>query len=594
MSSANLNPRPGPTDAGDAGTWRAATVPSGLPTNAAFFTPDLNGATQAGNYVARAVRQSGLPWMADRAALAAYLPALWLARVGPAPHPISVSVAYSEADQLLRIWASDDGNTLLPGDLEQVEIDYRQDDEKKILAKFARLANPDLLTSLAEHVDRRWSDRTPTGRLLGCEIKVRRAYRACMSWLPDTPTREPQRPEYGYDEYDTAEEARRHAAASLGAVDDGMRLVAVHLQGPEDFDDAWTQIAPIPQDSSAGAGDEEREDERPLPPDKLAEITKAALRTCSWDWDWWRLRRPWDLAELLRSAMPGTRFSAARQRQIAQYVVGAMSAEGPAIRNPLLSLVAAVHSHRGGPLSGMQQWLGAAWFAWDSKQKPATARRLDPYEQADQLSLAGCYHVLARDRYTGAHLIAPELCGLGTAGAVLAECLLAERIRIGSETRSVFATDSTNTAGLSMTALSFVATVRATKQSRQIDQWLTYLAMTADAQIEGALLEAGILVPAEQLQRRRLRSNTGTRPARTTMVDRIVSRTSSLARGRVEDGVLLALVRATGLERADTNTWHSADSTHPEPLLSQAGQDVVRLIEDVAAAVTTEVANACR
>jgi hypothetical protein len=534
------------------------------------FAPTLEGARSVGNLVAENLRAAGLSWAADRAALATYLQALWLMRNGHPSGPINVSTSYRESARLLHIQIGD-GGTGLP----------EPDDQGP------------LRTAFIDHVDRYWADDTASGRALGCALAIRRAYRMRSVWQPAEPG--PQL--YGYADFDAAEQAAAaaaDAAGSIGAVEAHGRLVAVDVQGPLDGEYRWRRVPPETADIDAVGRILAGAAEPRLPLAQLAELTKSALRACSSDWSWRGQGPPQDLPTLLRAALPDSRVSFATVRHLAQWVAEASAATGPEIGDPLLSLLASSHSDSRGPLAGLQQRLGMAWMACEDERIRTRAPVFqDPSELAEQLTIAGSFSLVARDRRTGRTLLAPEVCALGTAGALIAEAVIAGHLAIaadGAAPGTLSWTESEKSGGLSQAALDLVATVRA-EEPTEVGRWLDYLALSADEQVGRALLDAGILVRGEgPARRRRGRGDSGAVPARPDLVDQVVRLASFPDRHPVEHAVLLALVYATGLDRADRTTWWMAESVKVDQALGAGGTDLPRLIEYVADAVTTLVA----
>ncbi|HTJ67927.1 MAG TPA: GPP34 family phosphoprotein [Actinospica sp.] len=543
-------------------------VPPSKPETDPVFAPTMDGARAAGDFVAEEVRESGLPWVADRAALATYLQALWLMRNGHPSGPLSVVTVHGDRDRLVRIQVGDGGSG----------VPEPEDKADALRAVFV------------EHVDRQWAGETDSGRALVGELAVRRAFRLRSAWRPA----EPGPVLYGYADFDDADEAiaaAGAAAGSIGAVEKRAELVAVHLQGPEDGEYVWRRVAPEAADAEAVAQLLAQASEPQLALAQLADLTKIALRACSFDWS---LRGeqepPQDLPTLLRLALPAGRATWTTVRQLARWVAEASPAIGPAIEDPLLSLLASTHSDPRGPFAGLQQRLGAAWMACEDKQQQTSAAApRDSSELAEQLTIAGSFSLVARDRRTGRALLAPEVSALGTAGALIAEAVLAGHLLIEAA-GTLSWTEPEKVVGLSQAALDLVATVRA-EGPTPVGRWLDYLALSAGEQVERALLDAGILRRGEgAARRRRGRGDAVLLPAREELVDHVVRLASFPDRNPVEYAVLLALVRATGLHHADRNTWWIAENVSVDQALGAAGTDLPRLIEYVADAVTTAVA----
>lgn len=521
--------------------------------------------------MAEEVRDSGLAWVADRAALATYLQALWLMRNGHPSGPLSVVTVYGDRDRIVRIQVGDGGSG----------VPEPEDKSDALRAVFV------------EHVDRHWAGETGSGRALVCELAVRRAFRLRSAWRPA----EPGPMLYGYADFDDAGEAiaaAGAAAASIGAVEKQAELVAVHLQGPEDGEYVWRRVAPEGADADAVARLFAQASEPPLELAQLAELTKSALRACSFDWSLRGEDPPQDLPSLLRLALPAGRATWTTVRQLARWVAEASPSIGSAIEDPLLSLLASTHSDPRGPLAGLQQRLGAAWMACEDKQQQTSTSVLrDSSELAEQLTIAGSFSLVARDRRTGRALLAPEVSALGTAGALIAEAMLAGHLVIeadGEAAGTLSWTELEKVAGLSQAALELVATVRV-EEPTQVGRWLDYLALNAGEQVERALLDAGILRRAEgAARRRRGRGDGALLPAREELVDHVVRLARFPDRHPVEHAVLLALVRATGLHHADRSTWWMTENVTVDQALGAESTDLPRLIEYVADAVTTAVA----
>jgi hypothetical protein len=553
-------------------SWRPGEVPPRKREANPVFAPTVEGAQAAGDFVAEGLRESGLAWAADRAALVTYLQALWLMRNGHPSGPLSVLTAFRDRERLVRIQVGDGGSG----------VPEPEDKGDLLRAVFI------------EHVDRHWAGDTASGRALVCELAVRRAVRVRSAWRPA----EPGPVLYGYADFDVAAEAvaaAGAAAGSIGEVEVHGELVAVHLQGPEDGEYVWRRVAPEDADADAVGRLLAQAPEPRLALAQLAELTKSALRACSFDW---ALRGeedpPQDLPTLLRLALPAGHATWTTVRQLARWVAEASPAIGPAIEDPLLTLLASTHSDPRGPLAGLQQRLGSAWMACeDERQKTSASAPPDSSDLAEQLTIAGSFCLVARDRRTGRALLAPEVSALGTAGALIAEAILAGHLAIeedGAAAGTLSWAEPEKTGGLSQAAKDLVDTVRA-EGPTQVGRWLDYLALSADEQVERALLEAGILRRGEGAARRRRSRGAGDAlPAREELVNHVVRLASFPDRNPVEHAVLLGLVHATGLHHADRSTWWMAESAKVDQALGAEGPDLPRLIEYVADAVTTAVA----
>ncbi|WP_034270729.1 GPP34 family phosphoprotein [Actinospica robiniae] len=559
------------------GALHTAAGIASLSTDAARFAATPEGARQAGEFVARAVTDARLPWAADRAALAVYLQALWLIRHGHQDGPILVLASYTPADRSLVVNV---------GDVDRMLPDVGASDP-------GLAGHEPLLAALVEHVGLFEAVVTESGRVLAARFRVRGPFVVRTGWV--MPPYDVAR--HHYQDFDGSVEARagaQAAVAAIGTVREGYTLTGVHLQGPEDEDSAWARVERHGSPAPAGALE--------LSFEEVAELTRAALRACSFDWASRQEAPPCDLVGLFRAAQPSLRLSASGLRQFAQSVIAAKTPAGPVIRDPLLALVAVAHSDPDLPIFGLQRQLSAAWGAHENEIAGELARRrtladLDEIaaDPLRNLALSGCYHLVARDPRTGRLRVAREISALGIAGAVIAECLLAGLLTIQPDgCLSVTATD-TAAVRVSLVARELVATVEAEKPL-PIETWLAYVATKGPDDVEQALLEAEVLVRAERSGRRLFgRAEGDAVPADAGLVDRIVIRATFPSRvpeaSRAVAAVLHALVRATGQHEADKTTWWMAEEADVvAALLDQSGPDVARLIESVTAAVTTTVA----
>lgn len=558
------------------GTPRETIVSQGLLDQAQPFPDTFAGAARAGEYAAKAVADGGMPWAADRAALAAYLEALWLLRNGHQQGPIFVMCSYTHAHRVMVVHVGDVGRMLPEADVEDPELARRDP----------------LLAALAERVGFFDAAVTESGRVLLARFQVRGGFVVRSSWQ-----RHPRGPvEYQYEDFDELAEARawaaaRGAATSIGTVRGGYTMSAVHLQRPGDEDSAWTRIEPDGTPAPAGVPE--------LALEEVAELTKAAMRAASFDWAERGEVPPQDLMGLLRAAMPAVRLTEGAARQFAQSVLAAKTPPGPVIRDPHLALVALAHSHSGMPLLGLHEQLAAAWATCQDEMGQAVPDSFKDQELATELTLAECYHLIARDPHTGQLRIAADLGALGSAGALIAECLLAGHLRLGEDS-CLAATGADIEARVSQPARELAATVEA-EGPIEIGKWLQYLALKAPADLGRALLDADVLRPAATPTRRLFsRAEPAPVPAESGLVPRILSHVLGPTRApqqrRIEAAVLLALARASGLDRADRDTaWWLADTDKDiAGLLEQAGADLPLLIEHVTTAVTTAVATGRR
>lgn len=560
------------------GTTHETARISGLSTDAAPFAATLEGARQAGEFVARAVTDAYLPWAADRASLAAYLQALWLIRNGHQGGPIFVLASYTSADRGLVVHVGD-ADRMLPS---------------------AAAGDPDLamrdplLAAVAEHVGLFEAVLTESGRVLAARFRVRRAFVVRTSWqmLPYDVTR------YYFQDFDGSAKAEalaaaRDAVAAIGTVREGYTLTAVHMQGPEDEDSGWARVGRDGMPAVGGTLE--------LSAEEISDLTRAVLRACSFDWAARQEVPPQDLVGLLRAAQPFGRLTEHALRQLAQSIISAKAPPGPVIRDPILALVAVAHSDPDMPVFGFQRQLSAAWGALENEiaEEPSRRQAAADFEDiaADplrKLALSGCYHLIARDPRTGRLRVARDISALGTAGAVIAECLLADLLSIGTD--ACLKVKTTGTAGRASRAARDLLAMVETEKPLPIETWLAYLATKGPEEVEQALLEAEVLVRAERAGRRLFsRSEGDAAPADPGLVDRIVIRATFPSRvpeaSQAVAAVLHALVRATGQHEADKTTWWMAEEADVvAALLDQAGPDVPRLIAYVTAAVTTTVA----
>lgn len=542
------------------------------------FPDTFAGAARAAEYVARAVVAGGIPWAADRAALAVYLEALWLLRNGHQQGPIFAVASYTSVDRVLVLYVGDRGRELPAVDPHDQQFAEREG----------------LLGALAASIGPVEPSLIDSGRVLAASFTVRGAFVVRTSW---------QDPPYGAGRYvyqDFATQAEARAAAwdaveALGSVREGSTLSAVHLQGPDDEDSRWARAERegVPGDALA------------LSSGEVADLTRAALRACSFDWAERRADRPGvvvptDLMGLLRAEQPSFRISEAALRQFAQSVVSARTLPGPLIRDPHLALVALAHSHASSPLLGLHEQLAAAWGTCQEELGRQVALDLfKDQELAELLTVAECYQLIARDPHTGLPRIAPNLGALGAAGALVAECLLAGSLRL-REDACLASTGAGTVARMSQPARELVQTVEA-EGPLEIGKWLKYLSLSASRDLEHGLLEADVLCPGAAPARRLFtRTEPGPVPADAGLVPRILSHVLGPTRApdkrRVEAAVLLALARASTLDRADRDTaWWLADTDEDiADLLNQADAGLPLLIEHVTAAVTSAVATGRR
>ena len=105
--------------------------------------------------------------------------------------------------------------------------------------------------------------------------------------------------------------------------------------------------------------------------------------------------------------------------------------------------------------------------------------------------LADDLYLIAHHERTGKPLLAPRAVGLGLAGALLAELIMAGAIGIavGTVAAGPFRPNDALAAGV-------IGQVTAEPQRYPVQDWLTVLARTAPQQIAGRLAEAGYLAPA--------------------------------------------------------------------------------------------------
>lgn len=548
----------------------------GVSTDAARFEATFDGARQAGEFIGRAVTDAQLPWAADRAALAVYLQSLWLIRNGHHSGPIFVLASYTPAHRGLAVHVGDADGLLPVTDAEDPELARRDP----------------LLAALADYIGFFEAAGTESGRVLRARFQVRSGFVVRTSWQ-----RHPRGPiEYQYEDFDELAEAwawaaARDASTAIGRVHGGYTMTAVHLQGPRDEESAWTRLGRDGTSTPAGMLE--------LALEEVAELTKAAMRAASFDWEERGEAAPQDLMGLLRAAMPAVRLSESAARQFAQSVLAAKTPPGPVIRDPHLALVALAHSHPGMPLLGLHEQLAAAWATCQDEMGQAAHDPFEDQELAAELTVAECYHLIVRDPQSGHLRIAAELGALGTAGALIAECLLAGYLRLGEDT-CLTVTGADTEARISKPARELVATVEA-EGPIEIGKWLKFLALKAPADLERALLDADVLRPASPPSRRLFsRAEPASVPAESGLVPRILSHVLGPTRApqqrRIEAAVLLALARASGLDRADRDTaWWLADTDKDiAGLLDQAGADLALLIEHVTTAVTTTVATGRR
>jgi Golgi phosphoprotein 3 (GPP34) len=153
--------------------------------------------------------------------------------------------------------------------------------------------------------------------------------------------------------------------------------------------------------------------------------------------------------------------------------------------------------------------------------------------------------LLAHNDVTGKPYIQPRLLGLGLAGALLAELVLAGALVVAGEQITVPARPRAPRDGLAANVLDLVARERETHPA---SEWLAYVGRTAPADVARRLATAGYLAPAGRLLR--------WQPARWVPVERdsafapVLRARAALDPSRplsVHAGVLTGLAEACGL-----------------------------------------------
>jgi hypothetical protein len=325
---------------------------------------------------------------------------------------------------------------------------------------------------------------------------------------------------------------------------------------------------------------------------ELSDVAKAATRACSLN------GAPRDLPTLLEEVPEGKPFplTETQVRQLAELVVAAMPADSQRFLDPLVTVAAAVVSGPADPAATLQRLLAAAWMTCEEELHPARNDEQELLDESDlvrgdfeRVTLADRYYLVSRDPHSGDPLMSDRICGLGTAGGLLAECVMAGHVTLDRAAGTLTA-QPTGQGALSAVAQTIAEEVR-TEAPTNVGIWLDYLGRSAEERVRANLLEAGILTT--RTVRRVLREHTRFPPARPALVHRVINTVAfpvtDASRLRVQDAALLALVRATGLSDARRETWWITSGIPAAAALRRAAPSLHLLIEHVAAAVTTAV-----
>lgn len=543
---------------------------------APFFDATAAGARAAAEYAAAAINGTRIPWAADRVALAAYLQALWLIGNNHPAGPLALLVTFDPQARAVQVQLGDGGRVLSeegePGPL---------------------------LTALLGYITGKpWAVHTATGRALASRIPVRSPFRVRETWHAlryGTPARHAQQDIAEFDTREEADAAARRAMAALATREDGWELAEVHTQGPDDGE-AWRCAVRLAGPGPDGTPRRVAED-LAMDPVDLVEVLRQAAVACTWNWKERGQVPPRDLAGLLEYVFDPVDPLEAELRQVAAAAAAAAPApengprviEGPGITDPLVSLVASSHADALGVLEHLRHRLHQARLDREADLMLTRAdQRRGPAGLAAQLTLSGCYHLIARDPGSGEVLVARDLYDLGMGAAVLAEDVLAGRVSIDEGTGRLAVTESTEIRGLSATAYDLLATIEATP-SLPVGRWLEFLARTADAPTAAALLEAKFLVAAGEAGRRRA-GEVPVREIAAQVIDWASARGDDPDRARRDQDVaLLLLVRATGLHELDRRWWKALD-VPLDPTFLEERPDLARLLTFFADALTAKVA----
>lgn len=332
----------------------------------------------------------------------------------------------------------------------------------------------------------------------------------------------------------------------------------------------------------------------PRPETRLADLLRIAVQQCGRS-----DTPPTSLPDVIKLAAMtlGRVVSEVALLQVAEAVVSAN--ELPSVGghdDPLTAVAAAVMSATEAPADALHALLVEAWMAHEPEVCAGAApepTRVEDLEMADlaHLTLAGSYYLLAHDE-AGEALVPERVRGLGLAGGVLAETLLAGLIHIDPATGMLNA----HTSRAAVEPISQVAedTAGRLREPRPVRTTLQHLASEAYERVRGELLYAGILTRRESTRRLRRVPLTLFPPARPRLPDRVFNSLTALqstdaSRLELHDAALIALVRATGLASAAGRQWWMAADIPAEQAVARSPA-LRYLVGQVGALVTTAVA----
>jgi hypothetical protein len=132
--------------------------------------------------------------------------------------------------------------------------------------------------------------------------------------------------------------------------------------------------------------------------------------------------------------------------------------------------------------------------------RPAGDPRVPAPALAGTGRLADDLYLIAHHERTGRPLLAPRALGLGVAGAVLAELILADAIDVSAGQITL-----TGVAPAEALAAAVVSVVAAEHHPRPVGDWLAFLGRTAPADVGARLEQAGYLAAARSWRGQRRR-----------------------------------------------------------------------------------------
>ena len=200
------------------------------------FTDDEQGARNLAEAVAEAMHRWEIPWCAQVVEHAAFTLANWLLRNNHPEHEntghLSLHTTFERERRQVALVVGDDGSAL---------------------------------PTLAAGDDLRWSLGRPgafiyahhcegSGREITVVMKVRSAWRVRLTW--DQESFEGIHPSRSFESHESEQDALAAAESASRSVQGGDvhgRLLAIHIQGPDDADDQWTPHASLAASSVADA-----------------------------------------------------------------------------------------------------------------------------------------------------------------------------------------------------------------------------------------------------------------------------------------------------------------------------------------------------